>query len=184
MLYWCAWNSGVPRGVWGFKPPPRNPKVLTKSKRIANWAENVAHSCSNVLISLKIAEFRTPAPQDIRKKGSKILKLPSFAIVLHLQWQIIWLSPWSLKALRIKKILLYEMELLVPNYSCLQNPWLGGYHPQIPVLSDLYLQLKLLNRHPPPPPNKIPGYATGMKCTYSKLKGHLNKRRVLRPFAS
>jgi len=31
---------------------------------------------SNILISLKIAEFRTPTPQDVRKKGSKILKLP------------------------------------------------------------------------------------------------------------
>ena len=27
-------------------------------------------------MSLKIAEFRTPAPHDIQKKGSKILKLP------------------------------------------------------------------------------------------------------------
>jgi len=25
-----------------------------------------------------MAEFRTPAPQDVRKKGSKIPKLPSF----------------------------------------------------------------------------------------------------------
>ena len=25
---------------------------------------------------LKIAEFRTPTPQDVREKGSKILKLP------------------------------------------------------------------------------------------------------------
>jgi len=25
---------------------------------------------------------------------------------------------------KIKKILLYEMRFLVPNYSCLQNPWL------------------------------------------------------------
>ena len=31
---------------------------------------------SNNLISLNIAEFTTPTPQDIRKKGSKILKLP------------------------------------------------------------------------------------------------------------
>ena len=30
-----------------------------------------------------MAEFRTPTPQDIRKKGGKILKLPRFAIVLH-----------------------------------------------------------------------------------------------------
>ena len=41
------------------------------------------------------------------------------------------------------------MKFLVPNYSCLQNPWLGGYHPQIPVLSVLCPQLNLLN--PPPP---------------------------------
>ena len=31
----------------------------------------------------EISEFRTPTPHDIRKKGSKILKLPRFAIVLH-----------------------------------------------------------------------------------------------------
>ena len=30
----------------------------------------------NILISLKIAEFRTPAPQDVQKKDSKIPKLP------------------------------------------------------------------------------------------------------------
>ena len=43
----------------------------------------------------------------------------------------------SLKVPKIKKILLYEMKFLVSNYSCLQNPWLGGYRPQIPVLSVL-----------------------------------------------
>ena len=32
---------------------------------------------------LKIAEFRTPTPQDVRNLGSKILELPSFAVVLH-----------------------------------------------------------------------------------------------------
>jgi len=50
------------------------------------------------------------------------------------------------------------MKFLVPNYSCLQNPWLGGYCPQIPVLFVLCSQLNLL--YPSPPPNKIPGYAT------------------------
>jgi len=40
------------------------------------------------------------------------------------------------------------MKFLVQNYSC----------PQIPVLSVLCPKLNLLN---PPPPNKIPGYATG-----------------------
>jgi len=43
----------------------------------------------------------------------------------------------SLKVPKIKKILLYEIKFLVPNYSCLQKPWLGGYRPQIPVLSVL-----------------------------------------------
>ena len=43
----------------------------------------------------------------------------------------------SLKIPKIKKILLYEMKVLVSNYSCLQNPWLGGYRPQIPFLSVL-----------------------------------------------
>ena len=66
----------------------------------------------------------------------------------------------SLKVPKIKKILLYELKFLVPNYSCLQNPWLGGYRPQIPVLSVLCPQLNLLN--PSPPPNKIPGYATAV----------------------
>jgi len=28
-------------------------------------------------------EFRTPTPQDVQKKGSKILKLPGLTIVLH-----------------------------------------------------------------------------------------------------
>jgi len=61
----------------------------------------------------------------------------------------------SLKVPKIKKILLYEMKFIAPNYSCLQNPWLGGCRPQIPVLS-VSRQLNLFN----PPPNKIPGYAT------------------------
>ena len=29
------------------------------------------------------------------------------------------------------------MKFLVPIYSCLKNPWLGGYRPQIPVLSSV-----------------------------------------------
>ena len=43
------------------------------------------------------------------------------------------------------------MKFHVPNYSCLQNPWLGGYRPQIPVLPVLCPQLNLLN--PPPEQN-------------------------------
>jgi len=61
----------------------------------------------------------------------------------------------SLKAPKIKKILLYEMKFLVQNYSCLQNPCLGGYRPQIPVLS-------VSTEFVESPLNKIPGYATAV----------------------
>ena len=47
------------------------------------------------------------------------------------------------------------MTFLIPNYSCLQNPWLGGYDPQIPFLSVLNWICWT-----PHPPNKIRGYAT------------------------
>ena len=89
----------------------------------------------------------------------------------------------SLKVPKIKKILLYEIKFLVPNYSCLQNPWLGSYSPQIPVLSVLCPQLNLLNT--PPPTNKIPGYATvregitvaryccGTHCSWPKINDRI-----------
>ena len=56
----------------------------------------------------------------------------------------------SLKIPKIKKLLLHKMEFLVPNYSCLQNPWLGGYRHQFPFLCP---QLNLLN----PPQTKFLG---------------------------
>ena len=55
----------------------------------------------------------------------------------------------SLNVPKIKKILLYAMKFLVPNYSCLQNPWLGWLPP--PDLCSLCPQLNLLN--PPPKQN-------------------------------
>jgi len=58
----------------------------------------------------------------------------------------------SLKVPKTKKILLYEMKFLVPNYNCLQDPWLGCYRPQIPVLAVLCPQLNLLT---PPSPRTI-----------------------------
>ena len=49
------------------------------------------------------------------------------------------------------------MKFLVPNYSCLQNPLLGGYRPPdpssvCPLSSTEFVETPL--------PNKIPGYAT------------------------
>jgi len=61
------------------------------------------------------------------------------------------------------------MKFLLPNYSCLQNPWLGGYRPQIPVLYVLCPQLNLLN-----PPNKIPVYATDPVEMFSAYTQEVN----------
>ena len=57
------------------------------------------------------------------------------------------------------------MKFLVPNYSYLQNPWVGGYRPQIPVLSLLSPQLNLLN----PPQTKFLGTPLHCIIYYSKL---------------
>ena len=60
-------------GGWGAQPPPPEiPKALQNCAKLNPICEN-----------LKIADFRTPTLQDVGKKGSKILKLPRFAIVLH-----------------------------------------------------------------------------------------------------
>ena len=57
------------------------------------------------------------------KKGSKIPKLPPvrncFTLAMTNKLVVIMNS---LKVPKIKKILLYEMKFLVPNYSCLENP--------------------------------------------------------------
>ena len=63
----------------GLKPPP--PKFRRPSKIVPN--------STRLWKLLKIPEFRTPTPQDVRKKGTKILKLPEFAVVLHYL-----LTPW------------------------------------------------------------------------------------------
>jgi len=60
-----------------------------------------------------------------------------------------------LKISKIKKILLYEMKFLAPNYRILQNSWQGVYRPQVTILTLLCIQLNLLNSS-----KKIPGYAT------------------------
>ena len=133
-------GSGVPRGGWGFKPPP--PKFRRPSKIVSN--------STRLWKLLKTAEFRVPTPQDVRKKGSKILKLPPvrncFTLTITNKFVVI---KNSLRVPKMKKILLYEMIFLVPKYSCLQKPWLGGYRPQISILSVLCPQPNLLS--PPSP---------------------------------
>ena len=57
------------------------------------------------------------------------------------------------------------MKFLVPNYSRIQNPWLGGYRPQIPVLSVLFPQPNLLK----PPRTKFLGMSLLGAYKYSLL---------------
>ena len=115
----CQWRTEGWFG--GFKHPP-HPKFRRPTKIVPNWTE--------LWKLLKIAEFRTPTPQDVRKKGVKILKLPSVrnCLTLAMTNKLVVIIN-SLKVPKIKKLLLYELKFLVPNYSCLQNPWLGGYRP-------------------------------------------------------
>ena len=112
----------------GFKPPsPEIPKALQNRVKL-----------NPVWKLFKIVEFRTPTPQDVLKKGSKILKLPPVrnCFTLAMTYKLVVIIH-NLKGPKIKKILLYEMKCLVPNYICLQNTWLVGYCLQIPVLSVL-----------------------------------------------
>jgi len=86
-------------------PPPkfrRPPKIVPNSTRL--WK------------LLKIAEFRAPTPQDVRKKGSKILKLPSVrnCFTLAMTNKLV-VTINIFKEPKIKKMLLYEMKFLVPN---------------------------------------------------------------------
>ena len=70
--FFAVGSSGVPRGVWGVQTPPEIMKALQNRVKL-----------NPIVKTVKIAEFRAPIPQDVRKKGSKILKLPRFATVLH-----------------------------------------------------------------------------------------------------
>jgi len=78
LRYWrlVQWGSysGVRRGVLGGfnPPPPRNFEGPTNRAKL-----------NPIVKTVKIAEFRKPTPQDIRKKGSKILKLSRFTVVFH-----------------------------------------------------------------------------------------------------
>jgi len=67
---WRTEGGGLGEGGW--TPPPEIPKALQNRAKL-----------NPIWKLLKTAEFRTPTPQDVWKKGSKFLKLRRFAIVLH-----------------------------------------------------------------------------------------------------
>jgi len=104
--------------------------------------------------------------------GRKILKIPSIrnCFTLAMINKLVVIIN-SLKVPKIKKILLYEMKFLVPYYSCLQKPWLGGYRPQISFPLSSVLNC---------PPNKIPGYATDWDGPLSNIDKDTGYSNVLR----
>jgi len=156
---WLLWPVAY-QGGGVSTPPPRNSEGPPKSCQTQPDCEKL----------LKTAEFKTPTPQDVLRKGSKILKLPPVGncFTLAMTNKLVVIIN-SLKVPKIKKILLYEMKFLVPNYSCLQNHWLGDYRPQIPFLSVLNWICWT-----PPTPEKIPGYATA--SDNAQLSVHLWER--------
>jgi len=71
----------------------------------------------------------------------------------------------SLNVKKFKKILLYEMKFLLPNYICLQNTWLGATATRSPFsLSSVFNWICWI------PPNKIPGYATARRSVRTFLR--------------
>jgi len=70
------------------------------------------------------------------------------------------------------------MKFLVPNYSCLQNPWLGATAPRTPFSLSYVFNLICWT---PPPPNKTPGYATDIyndtKYNQKNLKEYDKRNR-------
>ena len=128
------------RGGVGVFKPPRNSEGPSKSCL-------TQPNCENCYKLLNIGRQHS---KMFGKKVSKILKLPSVrnCFTLAMTNKLIVIIN-SLKVPKNKEILLHEMKFLVRNYTCLQNPWLGGYRPQIPVLCP---QLNLLK--PPPSPQQ------------------------------
>ena len=86
-------------GFGGSNPP--SPREIPKD--LQNRAK-----LNSIVKDVKIAEFRTPTPQDVWKKGSKILKLPPVrkCFTLAMTNKLVVIIN-SLKLPKIKKILLY-----------------------------------------------------------------------------
>ena len=108
---------------------------------------------------LKIAEFRMPTPHDVRKKGSKILKLPPVhnCFTLAMSNKLVVIN--SLKVPKIKKIFTIWNEISCTKLQLPPETLTRGLPPPDP--RSLCPQLNLLNL----PPNKIPGYTTAFRYT-------------------
>jgi len=109
------WRTEEGGGIWLVKLHPPPPKFRRPSKIVPN--------STRLWKVLKIAEFRTPTSQDVRKKGRKILKLPPVhnCFTLARANELVVIIN-SLKIQKITKMLLFEIKFLVTTDSCFQNP--------------------------------------------------------------
>ena len=149
--------SSVPTGRvgWGggfvqLPPPPnfrRTTKIVPNSTRF--WK------------MLKTVEFRTPTPQDVQKKGSKISKLPPVrnCFTLAMTNKLVVIIN-SLKVPKIKKMFTVWHEISCIKLQLPSEPLTRGLPPPDP--RSLW-PLSSTEFVEPPPRNKIPGYATAHK---------------------
>jgi len=124
---WATYNAVAYRGGFFNPPPPEIPKALQNRAKLNPIVETVKN-CSKILKLPPVRNCFTPAMTN------------KLVVIIN-----------SLKVPKITKLLLYDMKLLVPNYSCLQNTWLGGWELPPPDLRSLY-STKFVE--PPPPPTK------------------------------
>jgi len=145
-------------GVWrGFQPPPS--KFRRPSKTVPN--------STRLWKLLKIAEFRTPTPQDVRKKGSKILKLPSVrnCFTLAMTNKLVVIIN-SLKLPKIKENVTIWNEISCTKLLLHPEPLTMGLPSPDPLSFCPLYSTEFVE----PLPNKIPGYATDSGCPHSYIK--------------
>ena len=88
---------------------------------------------SNILTSLKIAEFRTPTSQDVQKKGSKILKLPPVhnCFTLTITNKLVVIIN-SLKYQKFRKFYYMNWNFLYQTTAASRTPDYGATAPRSP----------------------------------------------------
>ena len=137
-----AYRGG--RGLGCSTPPPPPPKFRRPSKIIPN--------STRLWKLLKIAEFRTPTPQDVWKKGSKILKLPPVrnCFTLAMTNKLVVIIN-SLKVPKNKENITIWNEISCTKLQLPPEPLTrGATAPRSPSLCPLS-STEFVEHHPPPP---------------------------------
>ena len=142
-----------------FKPTPTSRK-FDKIKPDCKLSRECLVFHSNILIIFKIAEFRTPTPQDIQKKDSEILKLLPVrnCVTLTMTNKLIVITN-NLKYLKLRKFYYMKWNFLYQITTASRTPDYGATTPRSPFSLSSVLNWICWNA---PPPKKNPGYATGI----------------------